>query len=70
MNTKYINYIFSVFAIILCLIWIYFLLFSREFMGNLSGTHKKIFVGFLLLYAIYRVHRLYTLIQKDKMNKK
>lgn len=68
MNIKYINYIFSGFVIILCLVWSYFLLFSDEFVGNIPNTQRKIFVGILLLYAAFRGFRLYTLIQQNKIN--
>lgn len=70
MNTKYINYFFSGFVIALCLVWIYFLLFSEEFVGNIPNTQRKIFVGILLIYAAFRGYRLYLLIQHNKMNRK
>ncbi|HLU87616.1 MAG TPA: hypothetical protein VKZ44_07655 [Taishania sp.] len=70
MNTKYINYVLSSFVIIVCLVWIYFLIFSDEFIGGLPRLQRQVLTGILSLYAIFRTYRLYQMVQRDKINKR
>jgi hypothetical protein len=70
MNTKYINYFLAIFVILVCFIWVYFLVFTDDFMGGLPRMQRRIFIGLLSGYGIYRSYRLYLQIQRDKINDK
>lgn len=65
MNSNLINYFLSGFVIVICLIWIYFFLFTEQF-DNMPSMYRKVFLGILSFYALYRAYRLYLQIQKNK----
>jgi hypothetical protein len=64
MNFKYINIAFSVFIIIAIWTWLYFLLFTSQFDYIMPpSAQKKIFIGVLVVYSIFRGYRIYLKIK-------
>ncbi|MCO5259548.1 MAG: hypothetical protein M9916_05340 [Crocinitomicaceae bacterium] len=69
MNARFINYFISAFVIVICIVWIFFLMTSKEFLMNLSNLQRQSFIVLLLLYALFRSYRIYRMYQEDKKSK-
>jgi len=52
------NIIFACFIIAICLIMAYFVAFTELWNDKLQGNTRTIFVGMMLLYAVFRSYRL------------
>jgi ABC-type uncharacterized transport system permease subunit len=63
---KNINTYLTAFIIIMCLVFAWFMAFTDLMQREVPGTKRKIFIGILLLYAVYRSFRWYR--QNRKTN--
>lgn len=61
-----INTIFSLFSILICFVFTYFIAFTNLFIEDLHGTKRKVFIVILLLYGIYRIFRLVKFVRDER----
>jgi len=54
----------SAFMILMCVIMLYFMLFTDLLKENMNGQKRMLFSLILGLYALYRSYRLYTFLKK------
>lgn len=68
MNLNYVNYIFTAFAVVMCAVLAYFLMFTDMF-NKMSATQRQVLTAVLVLYAAFRTFRLVKSIQQEKSNR-
>ncbi|TXI83992.1 MAG: hypothetical protein E6Q37_09320 [Crocinitomicaceae bacterium] len=70
MNLNNLNYIFTLFILVMCIALSYFMLFTSLFDAKMSESRRITFVVILMAYAAFRGYRLYKSIREEKSNAK
>lgn len=65
MNLNFINYIFTAFAVVMCVVLAYFLMLTDMF-SRMSPTQRQVLTVVLLVYAGFRTYRLVKVIRESK----
>ena len=53
------------FIVIMCLVMVYFMLFTDLMIETMNGTKRIAFIVVMLIYAAFRSYRLYKLLQNN-----
>jgi len=61
-----INTVFTLFIIVMCLVFAYFAAFTSLFDDKMQGTPRIIFITLMISYSIFRSYRLYKAYQHNK----